>query len=287
MTTVLISSCQFPNRAMHFTQLAGFAVVACGASGPRAFDFGARRMARADFFRGPTNAACHSAFLRLWLSEVHSPIKFFHDGGHGRGPDARFRIGIPRGQKLLNGLFQIVHTDEDAPPNPFPGQFAKPAFDQIQPTGTGRNKMRDEAGVSPQPALHAGMFVRAVVVPHDMQLQIGWKRLVQPPEKFQELLMAMPRLAFSDHLAGGQCQRGQECGRPLALVVVRHRSAATALERQARRRALQGLDLALFIETEHQRLGGRIQIQPPTSVSLARKCGSRESLKLPVRCGLS
>ena len=73
-------------------------------------------------------------------------LKFFHDGGPGRGPDARFRIGIPRGQKLRNGLPEIVHTDKDAPPNPFPGQFAKPAFDQIQPTGTGRNKMRDEAG---------------------------------------------------------------------------------------------------------------------------------------------
>jgi hypothetical protein len=122
--------------------------------------------------------------------------------------------------------------------------------------------MGDEARMPLQPTLHAGMFMRAVVVHHDMQLQMVWKLFVQPFEKFQELLVAMPRIAFSDHFAFGQLQRGKERGRPVPLVVVGHRSAATALERQSRLRAIQGLDLALFINTEHQGLGGRIQIQP-------------------------
>ena len=79
----------------------------------------------------------HSWAGATWLDLLKSlptPMQFLHDGIHGRGPDKRFWIGIPRGQKLINRLLEIGHTDKDPSPNPFPGQFAKPAFDQIQPT---------------------------------------------------------------------------------------------------------------------------------------------------------
>jgi hypothetical protein len=65
------------------------------------------------------------------LKRLPAPMQFFHNRIHGRGPDKRFWIGIPRGQKLLNRLLEIGHTDKDPSPNPFSSQFAKPAFDQI------------------------------------------------------------------------------------------------------------------------------------------------------------
>ena len=164
------------------------------------------------------------------LPGLPTAIQFSHNGVHGRGPYKRSRIGIPRGQKLRNRLLEIGHTDKYPTPNPFPGQFAKSAFDQIQPTGTGRNKMGNEARMPLKPTLPSGMFMRAVVVRHAMQLERGRKFLVQPLEKFQELLVPMPRIAFSDHFACGQLQRGKQRGRPVPLVIVGHHSSATALD---------------------------------------------------------
>lgn len=47
----------------------------------------------------------------------------------------------------------------------------------------------------------------------------------------------------------------------MALVIVRHRAAASLLQRQARLRAVQCLDLAFLIHAQHQGLLWRIQIQ--------------------------
>ncbi len=143
-------------------------------------------------------------------------------------------------------------------------------FHQMELVG---KKWGRKRGCRPSQRLHAGMLVRAVVVHHDMQLQRIRKLFVQPLEKFQELLVALPRIAFSDHFAFSPLQRDNERGRPVALVVVRHRSAATALEGQARRRAIQGLDWALFINAEHQGLGGRIQIQSHPVGQLFQEAG--------------
>lgn len=64
-------------------------------------------------------------------------------------------------------------------------------------------------------------------------------------------------------------------------------AAATGLRRQSGLGAVQRLDLALFIETKNDGILRWSEINPTTSVSFSRNLGSRESLKLLVRCGLS
>jgi hypothetical protein len=73
----------------------------------------------------------------------------------------------------------------------------------------------------------------------------------------------------------------------VALVVMRHRPAPALLHRQPRLGAVKGLDLALFIDRQHQGLVGRIEVEAHDIRTLATKFGSRESLKVFVRCGLS
>ena len=52
---------------------------------------------------------------------------------------------------------------------------------------------------------------------------------------------------------------GEQRGRAVALVVVRHRCGAPLLQRQAGLGAVERLDLALLVDAEHERLVRRVQ----------------------------
>ena len=92
--------------------------------------------------------------------------------------------------------------------------------------------------------------------------------------------------ALADDLAGGDVERGEQRRRAVALVVVRHRSGAALLHRQARLRAVERLDLALLVDRETpapcpaDRDRGR-----RCPVTFSTNCLSFDSLKVFARCG--
>lgn len=133
--------------------------------------------------------------------------------------------------------------------------------------------MRNEARVAFQPALNSGMLMRSIVVHHYMQLQISSKLFIQVFEKLQELLVTMASIALTDNFTLRYLKCGKERRGPIPLVIVGHRSAAAFLHRQPRLSAVQGLNLALFIDTEHQRFGRRVEIQPDYIRQLFQKSG--------------
>ena len=55
----------------------------------------------------------------------------------------------------------------------------------------------------------------------------------------------------SDHGSIQHIERGKQGRSPIAFVVMRHGRPATTLERQARLRAIERLNLALFIDRKH------------------------------------
>src|SRR5438552_7105626 len=85
----------------------------------------------------------------------------------------------------------------------------------------------------------------------------------------------MPGLAHRDHAAIERIERRRQRGGSMALVVVRDGARTPALHRQAWLPTIERLDLAL--------LG--FMYKPTTSSNLSSKRGSRESLKLRLRCG--
>ena len=84
---------------------------------------------------------------------------------------------------------------------------------------------------------------------------------VETLEETEKLLVALPAHALRDHRALQHVQRSEQRRRPVALVVVGHRSRAAALERQARLGPVQSLDLALLVHAQHKRVLGRIPVQ--------------------------
>jgi hypothetical protein len=66
--------------------------------------------------------------------------------------------------------------------------------------------------------------------------------------------MAMPFLTKSVDLTVGRIESGKKSGGAIAFVVVRPGLAASALEWQARLRAIQSLDLTFLVYAQHQRM---------------------------------
>ena len=95
----------------------------------------------------------------------------------------------------------------------------------------------------------------------------------------------MPRHARLDHDPVRHVERREQRRRAVALVVVRHRPRAARIDRQAFLRAVQGLNLALLVDAQHDRVLRRVEVQPTTSTSFSANCGSLESLKVLTRCG--
>src|SRR5690606_10878057 len=100
-------------------------------------------------------------------------------------------------------------------------------------------------------------------------------------EKAKELLVPMSRQAFMNDLAAGDVESGEKRGGSMPLVVVCHRTSAALLQRKTRLGTVQGLDLALLVEGEHDRPLGGCNVQPDDIPELrdeARVFGELERL---------
>ena len=112
-----------------------------------------------------------------------------------------------------------------------------------------------------QPALNDWMRMRSVVIDDEMQLHRAGILIIEMSEELEELLMTMTTVTLPDDGPFGNVERSEKrCG-PMAPIIVCHRTASAALYRQSRLRTIQRLNLALFVDAEHDRLVRRIQIQ--------------------------
>lgn len=105
------------------------------------------------------------------------------------------------------------------------------------------------------------MLMRGIVVADQMQRPIGRRLAIDLTQELQPFTVSLPRLTLRDHAAIEHVQSRKRCGRAVALVVVGHRCRGALLRRQAGLRAIQCLNLTLFIAAQHQRMLRRTQIQ--------------------------
>src|ERR1051326_3499879 len=73
--------------------------------------------------------------------------------------------------------------------------------------------------------------------------------------------MAMARQALADHLSIEHIERGNESGRSMPQIIMRAGATAAAFHGQAGLSSIQGLNLVLFIDTQHQRFIGWIEVK--------------------------
>ena len=82
-----------------------------------------------------------------------------------------------------------------------------------------------------------------------------------------------------DHAAIQRVERREQRCRSVALVVVGDGAGAPALHRQPRLRAIQRLDLTLFVTAERQSVFGRVQVQPD-DIGLLTRDGRSPQMQL-------
>ena len=78
---------------------------------------------------------------------------------------------------------------------------------------------------------------------------------------FEELAMPVAGHALADDCAVEHVESRKQGRGAVALVVMRHRPAAALLHRQPRLGAVERLDLAFFIDRQHQGFVGRIEVK--------------------------
>src|ERR1700756_3203793 len=99
--------------------------------------------------------------------------------------------------------------------------------------------------------------------------------------------MPMTLHVAADDGAIENVERGEQCGRAVALVVVGHRPSPPRFHRQSRLSAVEGLDLAFFVNREDDRVGGRIDVETDHVPEFLSELRIVRKLDALTRCGTS
>ena len=92
-------------------------------------------------------------------------------------------------------------------------------------------------------------------------------------EEADELLMPVARHAAAGHLAFQDVESSEQRGGAMALVVMGHGASSALFHRQPRLGAIEGLDLALLVDREDDRMIRGIDIESHDILELGRKGG--------------
>src|SRR5258708_4816272 len=107
------------------------------------------------------------------------------------------------------------------------------------------------------PLLHFEGAVSAIVVHHQVQRRLAGKLAIDAAQELQKLLMPVALIEVSNNFAFQYVESSEKSCGSVPFVVMSHRAAAPLLEGQSRLSAIQSLNLALFVNTNHDRLIGR------------------------------
>src|SRR6516225_8565208 len=160
-------------------------------------------------------------------------------------------------EEAVDGRLQIADRTEGAALEAPSAQLGKKAFDRVEPGARGRGEVKDEAGMPAEPGPHLGMLMSGVIVEHHVDDPAGRHLTFDGIEKPDKLLMPVTLHAAANDLALQHVERKQG-GCAVPLVVVGHRPATPALQRQPRLRAIKRLDLRPLVERQDERMRRRI-----------------------------
>lgn len=119
-----------------------------------------------------------------------------------------------------------------------------------------------------QPCTDFGLFVRSAVIQDDMNGLVCGHFGLDSIQEADEFLMPVALHVSSDHGSIQHIERGKQGRNPVAFVVMRHGRPATTLEWQARLRAIERLNSALFIDRDHDGMGWWRDVEPDDIVKL-------------------
>lgn len=174
-------------------------------------------------------------------------------------------------QVFLDCSDQGRHAREAASAKALLAEFAKPALDQIQPGAGRRGEVQMKTRMPLEPGFHAGMFMRAIIIHDQMEVEFGRSFAIDFLKESDEFLVPMAGHAVTDHLAVKHAQGGKQGGRSMADIIMGHCSTAASLQGQTGLGSVKGLDLAFLVHAQNQGLVRRIEVEPDDIAQLLHK----------------
>ena len=130
------------------------------------------------------------------------------------------------------------------------------------------------------PLQHLGVLVGGIVIDDDMNRLALRHPGIDDVEEADELLMTMTLHALAEDLARKDVERRKQGGDTMPLIIVGHGTDASLLHRQSWLGTIQRLNLALFIDCQHDGMVGRIDVQTNDVLELGGKLRIVGQLKL-------
>lgn len=120
----------------------------------------------------------------------------------GLGPDEGPGIGVVEIEVLLDGLLELAGRAMSTAADAGLGEGGKPAFDLVDPGGGGRGEVHVKSRTAGKPGADRCGLEGAVVVHHEMDVQVWRDVVLDGVQEAQELGCAVPglRLAASSTL---------------------------------------------------------------------------------------
>ena len=184
---------------------------------------------------------------------VRCPQRFFtladlgQDGICILAPPKHLGILIVESNIIHDGSLQLLYVLEHPSSDSLVRELTEESLHSVEPGGRGGCEMEMEARMLTQPVLDVGGLVGSIVVYDQMEIQPLRCFLVDPLEESQELLLSVFGHTLADHFPIEEMEGRKEGSRAMSLVVMGHRTGTALLHRQPRLRAIQCLNLALFI----------------------------------------
>ena len=172
-----------------------------------------------------------------------------------------------------DGVFEIGNGFEDAASDFAPGDGREESFDGIEPRGRGRSEVERPSRMVGEPLHDVRMFVRGVVVEDGVDDLAGRHGALDGFQEADEFLMAVLAHATPDDRSVEDVQGGEERRRAIAFVIMRHRPALAGFERQPRLGAVEGLDLALFVDGDDHGVSRRVHVEADDVLDLLGELG--------------
>ena len=141
------------------------------------------------------------------------------------------------------------------------GDRREPPFDLVDPRCARGCEVQVEARLASQPIVNHRRLVSAIVVQHQMNVEVlrnGFGDVVEEPAKLHR---PVAREASAEHLTGGYVQGRKQRRGSVAAVVVGAPLRKPWTHRQHRLATLQRLNLRLLVHAQHHRALGRMQVQ--------------------------
>ena len=195
-------------------------------------------------------------------------------------PFEGFGIGVVVVEEAVDGGLEVGDRSEDAAFQATLGENREEALDGVEPGGRGRCEVEGPARIAREPPAHGRMLVGSVIVENGVDGLAGRNLALDRVEETDELLMPMALHVAADHGSVEDIHGGEQRRRAVPLVIMGHRSGAAFLHRQPGLRAVERLNLALFIDGQDDRVCRRIDIQTDHVAQLVDEFGIPGELEL-------